>query len=281
MARPKARSGGKARQGGPAKKRKVDAFDDEDHFFLADEQEALEKVDDELPEEAEVEETAEEKRLRLGAAPGNMHVACMGAHRRPRGRLPASRSSTHPAGPRTCAGGAYWCPRRPLRPPRLSVDSAPRRSAAKAYLQQVREAEADELGEPLGDEAVTQRLRDEALDAMGHLRRLLAARVVLPPLPPLGAGGGAPSSGRMLRGHRLSVTAIALSHDDATVYSVSKDGAVLRHDVESGVRRAEPLAWGGAQAWGVQAEAEAPPGWLEQQRRRLVGSATLAPTRSP
>ena len=66
MARPKARSGGKARQGGPAKKRKVDAFDDEDHFFLADEQEALEKVDDELPEEAEVEETAEEKRLRLG-----------------------------------------------------------------------------------------------------------------------------------------------------------------------------------------------------------------------
>ena len=46
----------------------------------------------------------------------------------------------------------------------------------------------------------------------------------------------ASTSGRLLRGHKLSVTAVALSSDDSTLFSVSKDGAILRTDVESGQR---------------------------------------------
>lgn len=33
-----------------------------------------------------------------------------------------------------------------------------------------------------------------------------------------------------------AVTAVALTHDDAVVYSVGKDGAIIRLDVESGAR---------------------------------------------
>jgi hypothetical protein len=39
--------------------------------------------------------------------------------------------------------------------------------------------------------------------------------------------------GRLLRGHRLSATAVALAPDDGTAYVVTKCGAVLRWDLET------------------------------------------------
>ena len=48
---------------------------------------------------------------------------------------------------------------------------------------------------------------------------------------------------RSLRGHRLSVTCTALSHDDTAAYSGSKDGSIAQWDVERGVRLA---VWSGS-----------------------------------
>ena len=52
-----------------------------------------------------------------------------------------------------------------------------------------------------------------------------------------GADACSTSAGRLLRGHRLSPTAVCLSDDDATAYSVSKDGSVLCWDLATLTRR--------------------------------------------
>ena len=62
---------------------------------------------------------------------------------------------------------------------------------------------------------------------MGHLKRLIADRITVP------AGE---SSHRHHRCHKLAVTAVALTSDDRTVYSVSKDGTIVELDVETGKR---------------------------------------------
>jgi ribosomal RNA-processing protein 9 len=41
---------------------------------------------------------------------------------------------------------------------------------------------------------------------------------------------------RVMRGHRLPPTCLALEEDDSTVYSASKDSTILRFDVETGAR---------------------------------------------
>ncbi len=40
----------------------------------------------------------------------------------------------------------------------------------------------------------------------------------------------------LVRGCRGAVTALALTQDDATVYSVGKEGSIIRLDVETGSR---------------------------------------------
>ena len=44
----------------------------------------------------------------------------------------------------------------------------------------------------------------------------------------------------MWHGHRLSVTGLALTADDTTAYSVSKEGGIVRWDVETGARTKFP-----------------------------------------
>ena len=62
---------------------------------------------------------------------------------------------------------------------------------------------------------------------MGHLKRLIADRITVPKEE---------TSTRHYRCHKLAVTAIALTADDGTVYSVSKDGGIMELDVETGKR---------------------------------------------
>ena len=87
----------------------------------------------------------------------------------------------------------------------------------------------------------------------------------------------ASSSGRLLRGHRLSVTGVALSPDATAAYSVGKDGCIFHYDVESGVRSAFPspsrevLKSGGIGANGSGIVTGAP--WMTAPARR-GGSAT-------
>ncbi|KAI3437620.1 hypothetical protein D9Q98_000072 [Chlorella vulgaris] len=160
---------------------------------------------------------------------------------------------------------------------------------AKAYLNQVKAIEAAERdpgsesddGEGSDGEggggaafgAVADKLRSDALEGMGHLRRQLAHRLQLPPLPRVADYAGvAASGGRLLRGHRLPVTAVALSADEQTVYSVSKDGAILQHDVETGQRQrftaASSAGLGKVEETGTVAD------WVKRGPR-LSGTASL------
>ena len=110
----------------------------------------------------------------------------------------------------------------------------PSARAAKAYLAQLRHTKAaagsddDGDGDGHGNSAafLAGHLRTEALEAAGRALRPVAAAVNLPEA----------SEGRLLRGHRLAATAVALSADDGTAYTVTKCGAVLAWDVEAGKR---------------------------------------------
>lgn len=154
-------------------------------------------------------------------------------------------------------------------------------AAAKAYLNQVKAIEAAEAEPGSDDEdaagahaAVAGRLRADALEGMGHLQRKLAHRLALPPLPAVADWGGpAAGGGRLLRGHHLSVTAIALSHDDRTLYSASKDGGLLSHDVETGARQKFDTAAAGQ---GQEAQQGTAADWVKRGPRQSGRNSLLA-----
>eukprot|EP00887_Chlorella_sp_A99_P001865 scaffold19.g1865.t1 len=172
---------------------------------------------------------------------------------------------------------------------------------ARAYLDRLatgREEEEEEGGEGGGGggvldrDAVTGRLRQEALESLGHYQRRLAHRLALPPLPraeeyqrpgaaaaeAAGAeAGGEPTlpAPRFLRVHRLPVTAVALSPDDRTCYSVSKDGGIIRCDVETGKRTALQRG-GGGDAGGGAAQRSGGAEWVAAPAARAPGAALLA-----
>lgn len=104
--------------------------------------------------------------------------------------------------------------------------------AAKQYLSHI-----EQLNEEHDEEGVAEILRQDALESMGYLRRVIADRVVLPEVPVVAAYDRREDGGKLYRGHRLPVTAIALTRDDAKVFSVSKDGSIMELDVESGKRQ--------------------------------------------
>jgi hypothetical protein len=76
--------------------------------------------------------------------------------------------------------------------------------------------------------------------AAGRLQRKLAHRLLMPDQqqqqPAVDSSSQATArygSGRFVRAHRLSPTAVALSGDGCVAFSVSKDGSILRWDVET------------------------------------------------
>ncbi|MQM04474.1 hypothetical protein Taro_037272 [Colocasia esculenta] len=122
---------------------------------------------------------------------------------------------------------------------------------ARGYVEKLRaverkhreEEEEDEEGEEeedeerrvgLRDSHVAELLQKDQLEASGRTRRLIASRVEKP---------GALDEFRIVRRHRQSVTAVALTEDDARGFSASKDGCIVQWDVESGKK--EKYAWPG------------------------------------
>jgi hypothetical protein len=82
---------------------------------------------------------------------------------------------------------------------------------------------------------LSEQLQAEAHEAAGHVLRAVAGRVNLPELSK--ASEAIPyGGGRLLRGHRLAATAVALSRDDAIGFTVTKCGCALQWDVETGKR---------------------------------------------
>ncbi len=75
-------------------------------------------------------------------------------------------------------------------------------------------------------DAIAHRLQQEVAEARGRHYRPVADA--------LAARGAAAVTARLLRGHKLPITAVALAGDDKMLFSSSKDGSVLQWDVEAG-----------------------------------------------
>ncbi len=88
------------------------------------------------------------------------------------------------------------------------------------------------VGQPLCPNLWHHPMRLCTSQAQGRLQRRLAHRVRIP-APAAAAGDEQPSTSSYHRGHKLSATALALTSDDRTAYTVSKDGGIVRWDIET------------------------------------------------
>lgn len=131
------------------------------------------------------------------------------------------------------------------------------RAAEAGGSQSGSEDEEERRGVTGGRDRLAARLQQDAAEAAGRLHRNLAHRVTV---PDQGTPAEASSSedeasdddddeavaaaaaariaaygaGRFRPGHELSATALALSLDGSTAFTVSKDGSILKWDVETG-----------------------------------------------
>ncbi|NXF90089.1 U3IP2 protein, partial [Eubucco bourcierii] len=96
---------------------------------------------------------------------------------------------------------------------------------AKLYLEELRQHEEEEE-EALSTDIIGDRLKEDVLEQKGRLQRLVAKDVQPPD----------PASIRVLRGHKLPVTCLVVSPDDRFIFSASKDGSLIKWEVESGKR---------------------------------------------
>ncbi|XP_068014071.1 U3 small nucleolar RNA-interacting protein 2 [Melanerpes formicivorus] len=102
---------------------------------------------------------------------------------------------------------------------------------AKLYLEELRQHEEERAAEEEEEEAlptdlIGDRLKEDVLEQRGRLQRLVAKDVQPPD----------PASIRVLRGHQLPVTCLVISPDDRFIFSASKDGSLIKWEVESGKR---------------------------------------------
>ncbi|XP_071406836.1 U3 small nucleolar RNA-interacting protein 2 [Pithys albifrons albifrons] len=100
---------------------------------------------------------------------------------------------------------------------------------AKQYLEELRQLEeerAEEEEETQPADLIGDRLKEDVLEQKGRLQRLVAKDVQPPDL----------ASVRVLRGHQLPVTCLVISPDDKFIFSASKDGSLIKWEVESGKR---------------------------------------------
>ncbi|XP_038668121.1 U3 small nucleolar RNA-interacting protein 2, partial [Scyliorhinus canicula] len=96
---------------------------------------------------------------------------------------------------------------------------------AKLYLEQLRREEEEKAEEEqLESDLIGGRLQEEVLEQKGKLKRLLAKDYLPPDLSEI----------RLLRGHQLPVTCLVLSSDDKYIFSASKDGSIIKWDLNCG-----------------------------------------------
>ncbi|KAK9821308.1 hypothetical protein WJX81_007831 [Elliptochloris bilobata] len=141
---------------------------------------------------------------------------------------------------------------------------------AKAYLQQLRQAGG---GDEDADETLAEHLREQAEEAAGRLCRQLAGRIRLSS-PPAEGDAVPRTSGQFLRCHRQSATGLALSTDDRTAFSVSKDGSVYQLDVETCKRTQFKAEAAGGAARGPEPEPAAD--WVRRAPRGQGRGSLLA-----
>ena len=91
--------------------------------------------------------------------------------------------------------------------------------------------ELERQTELMNQDPIARRLMEDALRQKGILQKKLAARFVP---PPNAVDGALQCKMRLMRGHSLSVTCVALTEDERSVFSGSKDGTLIHWDVETG-----------------------------------------------
>jgi ribosomal RNA-processing protein 9 len=170
---------------------------------------------------------------------------------------------------------ANAAPAPPLLPRQPPLSKNP---TARDYLAQIRAIERADADSD-DEEADGDRLRDAAADAAGRLHRRLASRLRLP-----SSAAEAQAGSRFVRAHRLSTTAVALTSDDRTAFTVSKDGSIFRWDVET-MRKVQQLRRPGANRAAAKAAkgARGAPGanrassaeWVRPAARLSGGDAAL------
>mmetsp|Transcript_37965 Transcript_37965/g.107255 ORF Transcript_37965/g.107255 Transcript_37965/m.107255 type:complete len:519 (-) Transcript_37965:1039-2595(-) len=160
---------------------------------------------------------------------------------------------------------------------------------AKAYLDRVKQQAAeygssDEDGEESGGDnmhreygshiaqdggvlhdRISSQLQKDFMEGAGHTVRRLACHVRIP--EQIAVEDSPYGAGRLLKGHHWSVTGLALTSDDSTAFSVSKDGTLLRWDVETGSRIKMPLP--GQDSSPAQGSG---PDWVLKQAKREAGA---------
>ncbi|KAF5927951.1 hypothetical protein HPG69_013781 [Diceros bicornis minor] len=103
---------------------------------------------------------------------------------------------------------------------------------AKLYLEQLRQQ-----GEPMGraeeekaearefeEDQVAGRLKEDVLEQRGRLQKSVAKEIQAP----------AAADIRILRGHQLSITCLAITPDDSAIFSAAKDCTIIKWSMESG-----------------------------------------------
>uniref|UniRef100_UPI00358FE331 U3 small nucleolar RNA-interacting protein 2 n=1 Tax=Myxine glutinosa TaxID=7769 RepID=UPI00358FE331 len=95
----------------------------------------------------------------------------------------------------------------------------------KLYLEQLRKEEEEKAeNDDVHKDAVADRLQEHLMEQRGCLKRLVAKEIHQPD----------PSSLRLLRGHKLAVTCLVITPADTHIISGSKDGAIVKWNVQSG-----------------------------------------------
>lgn len=107
----------------------------------------------------------------------------------------------------------------------LETEQEKKLRLAKKYLEEIEKQEKEKLEvEEVDRSVISHRLRNELLEQSGQLQKKFADKVK-----------GVHQDGILfLRGHRLSVTCVTISHDDKHIFSGSKDCSIIKWCAQSG-----------------------------------------------
>lgn len=95
---------------------------------------------------------------------------------------------------------------------------------AKEYLSQLESEEREKDDDDELNNALTERLKKDALERTGRLHKNVADKIQEPTADAV----------RVLRGHQLPVTCVVITPDDKFVFSAGKDCSIIKWDLLSG-----------------------------------------------
>uniref|UniRef100_A0A0K8RFZ6 Putative u3 snornp-associated protein n=1 Tax=Ixodes ricinus TaxID=34613 RepID=A0A0K8RFZ6_IXORI len=109
----------------------------------------------------------------------------------------------------------------------LETEQEKKLRLAKKYLAEIEKQEKERLEvEELDRSVLSHRLRNELLEQSGQLQKKVADKVE----------GVKDSEIKILRGHKLSVTCVTISHDEKHIFSGSKDCSIIKWCTRTGAK---------------------------------------------